>query len=74
MKTFLVDMTISIDSMNEEAAEKKLDGFLAAFDLKKNEKVSLVEYTEFYQDGEEPEDSDEPEAPKVKKETVAEVD
>ena len=43
MKTFLVDMTISIDSMNEEAAEEA-GWLLGGVDLKKNEKSTLLRY------------------------------
>jgi len=51
MKTFTVELTLSIDAMNEDSAENKLDAFLSALDLKKNEKVSLVDCSEL-SDGE----------------------
>ena len=38
MKTYTVDLTLSIDAMTEESAENKLDAFLSALDLKKNDK------------------------------------
>ena len=36
MKTYTVDLTLSIDAMSEESADNKLDAFLSALDLKKN--------------------------------------
>ena len=39
MKTFTVELTLSIDAMSEDSAENKLDAFLSALDLKKNDKV-----------------------------------
>ena len=42
MKTYTVDLTLSIDAMSEESADNKLDAFLSALDLKKNEKIELV--------------------------------
>ena len=42
MKTYTVDLTLSIDAMNEESADNKLDAFLSALDLKKNDKIELV--------------------------------
>ena len=42
MKTFTVDLTLSIDAMSEESADNKLDAFLSALDLKKNDKIELV--------------------------------
>ena len=46
MKTFTVELTLSIDAMTEDSAENKLDAFLSALDLKKNDKVSLVDLGE----------------------------
>ena len=39
-------VTLSIDAMHEESAENKLDGFLSALDLKKNDKLNLVDLGE----------------------------
>ena len=59
MKTYLVDITLSIDAMHEESAEKKLDSFLSALDLKKNDKMELAEIGDLYEDedAQHPEDS-----------------
>ena len=51
MKTYTVDLTLSIDAMNEESAENKLDSFLSALDLKKNAKLDLVECSELMEGG-----------------------
>ena len=51
MKTFTVELTLSIDAMSDESAENKLDAFLSALDLKKNEKVSLVDLGELTESG-----------------------
>ena len=42
MKTYTVDLTLSINAMTEESADNKLDAFLSALDLKKNDKIDLV--------------------------------
>ena len=46
MKSFEVTLTLAIDAMHEESAENKLDSFLSALDLKKNDKLNLVELGE----------------------------
>ena len=64
MKTYTVDLTLSISSMTEESADNKLDAFLSALDLKKNEKVELVtcgELTEGESTAEPADDADEDE-------------
>ena len=59
MKTFEVTLTLSIDAMHEESAENKLDSFLSALDLKKNDKMNLLELGELL-----PADGDAEEPPK----------
>ena len=39
MNLFEVTLTLSIEAMHEESADTKLDNFLSALDLKKNEKI-----------------------------------
>ena len=46
MKSFEVTLTLAIDAMHEESAENKLDSFLSALDLKKNDKLNLLELGE----------------------------
>lgn len=50
MQTYYVAFTLSIDAMNEESAENKLDTFLSALDLKKNEKVKIIEMTDLLEE------------------------
>jgi hypothetical protein len=52
MKTFWLDLTISIDAMHEESADNKVDAFLSAIDQKKNDKIDLVSMSELYEEGE----------------------
>ena len=40
MQNYTVEVTFAIDAMNEESAENKLDTFLSALDLKKNDKIT----------------------------------
>ena len=66
MKTFTVDLTLSIDAMTQESADNKLDSFLSALDLKKNEKLDLVscgELAEGESDGQDDEEDSEEDAP-----------
>ena len=43
--------SLAIEAMNEESAENKLDTFLSALDLKKNDKVKAETIGELSQDG-----------------------
>lgn len=56
MKTYWVDITLAVDAMHEESADNKLDSFLSAVDQKKNDKLDLISVSEFYEEGESPED------------------
>ena len=46
MQSFTVEFVLGIEAMNEESAENKLDTFLSALDLKKNDKLELIEMGE----------------------------
>ena len=63
MKNYTVDLTLSIDAMTEESADNKLDAFLSALDLKKNDKIDLVSCGDLSEGGDsdsaEPEDDEE---------------
>lgn len=63
MKTYTVDLTLSINAMTEESADNKLDAFLSALDLKKNDKIDLVNCGDLSEGGdseaEDPEEDDE---------------
>ena len=58
MKTYTVDLTLSIDAMNEESADNKLDSFLSALDLKKNDKIDLVSCGDLSEGGSSKEEAD----------------
>ena len=51
MKTYKVEITLGINAMNDESAENKLETFLSALDLKKNDKLELVEMGELTESG-----------------------
>jgi len=53
MNLFEVTLTLSIEAMHEESADTKLDNFLSALDLKKNEKIDLVDLGDLVSVGEE---------------------
>ena len=46
MKLYQVDLTLEIEAAHEDSADNKLDAFLAGLDLKKNERIDLVELGE----------------------------
>ena len=50
MQRYTVEVVFAIEAMNEESAENKLDTFLSALDLKKNEKVTADSIGELSQD------------------------
>ena len=52
MQRYTVEIVLAIDAMNEESAENKLDTFLSALDLKKNDKISAEVIGDLTQDGE----------------------
>ena len=51
MQRYTVEIVLAIEAMNEESAENKLDTFLSALDLKKNEKVVAEVIGDLSQDG-----------------------
>ena len=51
MQRYTVEIVLAIEAMNEESAENKLDTFLSALDLKKNDKVKAEVIGELSQDG-----------------------
>lgn len=59
MQSFTVELTLGINAMTEESAENKLDTFLSALDLKKNDKMELVELGELVNADGEPIEADE---------------
>ena len=58
MNLFEVTLTLSIEAMHEESADTKLDNFLSALDLKKNEKIDLVDLGDIVPVGDEEESDD----------------
>ena len=46
MQAFTIEFILGIEAMNEESAENKWDTFLSALDLKKNDKLDLIEVGE----------------------------
>ena len=54
MQSFTVDLTLGISAMTVESAENKLDTFLSALDLKKNDKMELLELGELAIETDEP--------------------
>ena len=55
MKAYKVEITLGINAMNDESAENKLETFLSALDLKKNDKLELIEMGELTEGGKSPE-------------------
>lgn len=58
MDLYEVTLTLSIEAMHEESADTKLDNFLSALDLKKNEKIDLVDLGDLLRVGEDGEPND----------------
>jgi len=58
MDLYEVTLTLSIEAMHEESADTKLDNFLSALDLKKNEKIDLVDLGDLLRVGENGESDD----------------
>ena len=61
MKLFQVDLTLEIEAAHDDSADNKLDAFLSSLDLKKNDRIELVELGELVSvDDYEDEEEDEP--------------
>ena len=43
MKSYEIDVTFGIDAMHDESAVNKLKTFLSGLDLKKNDKIYLID-------------------------------
>tara|TARA_Y100000004_G_scaffold75234_2_gene84553 strand:+ start:5382 stop:6020 length:639 start_codon:yes stop_codon:yes gene_type:complete len=43
MKNYEIDLTFGVDAMHEESAIKKIRAFLSGLDLKKNDKIYLID-------------------------------
>jgi len=67
MNLFEVTLTLSIEAMHEESADTKLDNFLSALDLRKNEKIDLVDLGDIVPVGDEDDSGSDPESDSDKK-------